>query len=179
MQRIVQFIGVADVGPSLGFDLRDGRGIEASDFFEHRFREHAPHLDRARAAFFKRCVIEIGVRIGVQNLMRELRRHRSVDGEAANAAVFDGAQDVAQAIDIEGFGEHILHHLVHQRVIGNLDVAFNVLEAGGHVGKDRGQQIVGADALNLRRNLLASLKAQECQRACGVPAPARLEDGRG
>ena len=63
-------------------------------------------------------------------------------------------------------------------MVGNLDVADDVLLARGHVGKDRGQQIVAADALNLRRNFLAALEAQQRQRAVGVPAPARGEDGR-
>ena len=40
------------------------------------------------------------------------------------------------------------------------------------------EQIVGAHALNLRRNLLAALKAQQGQSAVRVPAPARGEDRR-
>src|SRR5262249_5372051 len=66
----------------------------------------------------------------------------------------------------------------HERMVGNLDVAFNVFLASSHIGKHRGQQIVGADALNLRRNLLAVLEAQQGERARGVPAPARFKDRR-
>ena len=63
-------------------------------------------------------------------------------------------------------------------MVGNLDVADDVLAARGHVGEDRGHQVVAANALNLRRNFLAALKAQQCERAVGVPAPARVEDRR-
>ena len=45
-------------------------------------------------------------------------------------------------------------------------------------GKTDASKIVAADALNLWRNFLAALEAQQRQRAVGVPAPARGEDGR-
>ena len=93
-------------------------------------------------------------------------------------AVCDAAQQRLQAIDVHRLGEHVFHDFVHQRMVGNLDVAFDVFLAGGHVGEDRSQQIVGAHALNLRRNFLAALEAQQGQSAVRVPAPARAEDGR-
>ena len=63
-------------------------------------------------------------------------------------------------------------------MVGNLDVPNDVLAAGGDVGKDRGEQVVGPDALDLWRNFLAALKTQQGQRAGCVPAPAGAEDGR-
>ena len=63
-------------------------------------------------------------------------------------------------------------------MVGNLDVAFDVLEAGGDVREDRCQEIIAADALYLRRNLLATLKPQQREGAVGIPAPARTEDRR-
>ena len=53
----------------------------------------------------------------------------------------------------------------------------DVFLARGYIGKDRRQQIVRTHALNLWRNFLAALKAQQSQRAIGVPAPARPKDG--
>ena len=61
-------------------------GIEAADFGEHRFGQHAAHFDGAGAALFERRVVEIGVGIRVQNFVRELRGHGRVHGEAADAA---------------------------------------------------------------------------------------------
>ena len=63
-------------------------------------------------------------------------------------------------------------------MIRNLPIALNVLKAGRRLRKHGRQQIVGAHALNLRRNFLAILKAQQRQRPIRVPAPARPEDGR-
>src|SRR5207302_5821759 len=74
--------------------------------------------------------------------------------------------------------EHTLHDFAHQRVIGNLDVADDVFLAGGHVGENRCQQVVGTHALDLRWNFLAAVKAQQGQRASGIPAPTGAENGR-
>jgi len=71
---------------------------------------------------------------------------------------------------------NVLHHLVYQRMIGNLNVADDVFLAGSYVRENRCQQIIGTHALNLRRNLLAALKSQQRQSAVRVPTPARAED---
>jgi hypothetical protein len=57
MQRIVQFIGIAHVWPRFLLHLRDGCGIERSDFFEDRRGQHSPHFDGSRSAFFKRRIV--------------------------------------------------------------------------------------------------------------------------
>src|SRR5438132_8471510 len=61
---------------------------------------------------------------------------------------------------------------------GNLNITHDVFLAGGYVWENRGQQIIRAHALNLRRNLLAALKAQQRQSAVRVPTPTRAEDWR-
>ena len=172
----MQFIGVADVRPRLLLHLRDGCGIERADFFEHRGRQHSPHFDGAGAAFLERCVVEVGVRIRIENFVRELRRYRRIDGEAADSSLLDAAQDFGEPFDIERFGEYVFHHLAHQRMVGNLDVAFDIFLAGGDVGKDRSEKIVGAHALDLRRNFFAALKTQQSEGASCIPAPARAKD---
>src|ERR1700722_2686341 len=63
-------------------------------------------------------------------------------------------------------------------MIGNLAFALNVFEARGGIGENRGQQIVGTHALDLRRNFLASLKAQQRKCAASIPAPARAKNRR-
>src|SRR6185437_10747262 len=63
-------------------------------------------------------------------------------------------------------------------MIGNLDIAFDIFLAGGHVGKDRRQQIVRMNTQNLRWHFSSIAEAQQRQRASGVPSPARLEDRR-
>ncbi len=87
MHHIVQFIRIAHVRPCLFPHLRDCRLVESAHFFQHRFRQHAAHLDGARPALFERCVIKIGVRIRVENLVRKLRWNRRVDCDAADSSV--------------------------------------------------------------------------------------------
>ena len=64
-------------------------------------------------------------------------------------------------------------------MIGNLDVADDIFLARGHVRENRCQQIIGTHALDLRWDFLATLKAQQSQRASGIPAPTGAENGRG
>src|SRR5258708_10558588 len=110
--------------------------------------------------------------------MGELRGNRSVDGDATDRAVCDAGQQGAEAVDIHGLGEDILHDLGHQRVVGDFDVALDIFLAGSDVGEDGGEEIVGAHALNLKGNLFAAAEAQQGQGALGVPAPAGGEDWR-
>ena len=67
---------------------------------------------------------------------------------------------------------------LHQRMIGNANLAGQILGAGGLIGEDAGQQIVGAHALDRRWNLAAAGESRHSQRARGVPFPARAEHGR-
>ena len=129
LQRIVKLVGVANIRPSLLAHFGDGRGIEPADFREHGFGQHAAHLDGAGAAFFERRVVQIGVGIRVQDLVRKLRRHGRIDGEASDLSCGDIVQDDFQALDIHRFGERVLHRFAHQRMIGNLDLAVNIFLA--------------------------------------------------
>ena len=72
-----------------------------------------------------------------------------------------------------------MHRLPHQRMIGNLDVARVIFQAADRLGKHGGQQIVGAEPLQVRRHPLAALLPQHGQRPRHVPAPADLEHRRG
>ena len=73
-KRVVQFVGVAHVGPGFRAHFGDGSGIKAADLGENGFGQHAAHFDSAGAALFEGSIIKIGVRIGVENFVRELRR---------------------------------------------------------------------------------------------------------
>ena len=92
--------------------------------------------------------------------MRELRWNRRVHGDAADTSLFDPTQDIAQTVDVHRFGKHIFHHFGHQWMVGDLNISLDVLLACRDIRENRGQQIVGTHALNLRRNFLAALKTQ-------------------
>ena len=63
-------------------------------------------------------------------------------------------------------------------MVGNPDVADDVLAAGRLIRKDRRQQIRRPHALDGRRHLLATGKAEDRQRTRGIPTPPRLEHRR-
>ena len=110
--------------------------------------------------------------------MGELRGHRCIDGDTTNTTFVHVAKNTLQTIDVHRLGEHVFHHLIDQRMVGNLNVAHDVFLAGSYVRENRCQQIIRTHALNLRRNLLAALKAQQRQRAVRIPTPTRAEDWR-
>ena len=174
----MQLVAVANIGPRLFADPRNRRLVEPSHFLQNRFRQHSPHLHGTRTPLFQRSIVEVRVRVRIQDFVRELRRHRRVDRQRANRATANPVEHPPQPVNIHGLGEHVLHHFLDQRMVGNLDIADDVFLARSHVGEDRRHKIVAANALNLWRNFLAALEAQQRQRAVGVPAPARGEDGR-
>jgi hypothetical protein len=90
----------------------------------------------------------------------------------------NSAQDFVEAFEVHRLLEDVAHDLVDEGMVGNLDVADDGLEARCGLGEDAGEQIVGADALDLRRDAFALRHAQQLERAVGGPAPAGLEDGR-
>src|SRR5438067_13651980 len=108
--------------------------------------------------------------------MGELRGHLSIYGDTTNSTCDHDAKNTLQTIDVHRLGEHVFHHLIDQRMVGNLNVAHDVFLAGSYVRENRCQQIIRTHALNLRRNLLAALKAQQRESAVRVPTPARAED---
>ena len=89
LQEIVEVVGVAEIGARLFDDLRDGRGIEFAGFFEDGGGEGAAELHGAGAALFERSIVEEGVRIGVENLVGELRGYGRIDGDGSDASVAD------------------------------------------------------------------------------------------
>ena len=108
--------------------------------------------------------------------MGELRWHGRIYRDAAHLSFLHSGEQALKTLDIHGFGEHVLHDFIHQRMVGNLDVSLNVFLACGYIRKDGGEKIVRAHALDLRRNFLAPLETQKGQRAVCVPAPARAKD---
>ena len=90
----------------------------------------------------------------------------------------DATEDALQRCEVHRLFEAVADRLVDQRMIGNLAIARDVLEARGRVRKHRGHQIVGLHALQLRRHLASAAAARHGQRDRRVPAPARLEHRR-
>ena len=90
----------------------------------------------------------------------------------------DAAQDRVQAVEVHGFLQAVADRLVDERMIRDLPIAGDVLEARGGVGEDRRHQVVGEHALQRRREPASAARARHGQRDGRVPAPPGLEDRR-
>ena len=173
-QCVVQLFGVARQRPGFGADLGDGLGIELGQVPRGE-RQPPPRGHRPGAALLQRSVIQEGVRIGVEQLMRERARLAGVAGDELDLPLLLTLQHVQPAGQVGPLVFAIPHRLPDQRVIGNGQVAGMILQAAGVGGKDRGQQVVTAEPLQLRRNPLAAVVATHGQRVGHVPTPTGLE----
>ena len=178
-ERFVQLIGVAHGRPGFRDDLCDGGGIQRGGAFRIVGGQGAAHLHGAGAALFERRVVEEGVGVGVQNLVREGRGFGRIDGHSLNRAFGDVAEQLTQAFQVHGLVEAVVDGLLDQRMVGDARFGGEIFGAGGLVGEDCGHQVVGAHALDGRRHFASAAVARDGQGARGVPAPAGDEHGGG
>jgi len=175
VEEIVEFVFVAEIGPDLFANGGDGGGVDFAGFVG----ESAAERGGAGAAFFEAGFVEVGVGVGVEEFVSEDGRGWGVYSQTANCAGLNAAEQFNEAIEVHCFLEDVLHDFVDERVVGNLDVADDGLEAGCGLGEDGGHEVFGAGALDLRGDAFALRHAQELQAAPGGPAPAGFEDGGG
>ena len=158
-QRVVQFIGIPRIRPGFFGNPVDDGWIENARPAGYVGTQRLPQLHGARAAFFERRVIQKGVRIRVQNLVRKLRSPRRIDGDGADAAIFNAFEDTPQAVEIHGFVETVVDGLLHQRMVGNGDRSGKILRARNLIGEDGRQQIVRSHTLDRRGNFRSAAKS--------------------
>ena len=68
-------------------------------------------------------------------------------------AAVDPAEHGAQPFEVHRLLEAVAHGLRHERMIGDLPIAGDVLEAGGRVGEHGRHQVVGQHPLDLGATL--------------------------
>ena len=173
----MQLFRIARDGKRLGSDFGNRRRVERADAAGVG-PDGAAHLHCARPPLFQRRIVEIGVRIRIENLVRERRRLGCVDRHGFQRPGADVLDELLQAVEIHRLVQAVLDRLVDERMVGNADVADDVFLAGGLVRKDRGEQIVGAHALDLRRHLPPAGEPQDGERARRVPSPSHFEHRR-
>ena len=154
-QQIVEFMLVPQIRPTLLAQGRNGLRVEPAGLAQQLIRNHTAHGHRARPALFQGRIVEEGIGVGIQQLMSEAGGRGGIDRETANRAAAHFPEHADQPIQVHRFAQHVFHHFANQRMIGDLDVAFDVLLASGHLRKHAGQQIVGARALYLRSDSFA------------------------
>ena len=125
----MQLVFIAHVGPQLITHRHNRLRIDARRAVTQILRHGLAERDGARAPCGSIFGVEEAVRHRIDELVRELRRHRRVDRDAAYLTGIDCAQHIVEAIDIHGLRKRVAHHLAHQRMIRNLDIADHRLRA--------------------------------------------------
>ena len=177
-QRVVQLVGSLGVRPGLQAHARDRLGVEPADVAGALRVEPAPAHHRLRAPLFQRCVVEEGVGPRREHFQGQRRRLGQIARQHLHRPGLDALEQGDEAVDVHRLFQTVVDRLAHQRMVGHLALAGEVLGAGELIGKHRGDQIFGLHALQLRRHLVAAAKARQRQRDGGVPAPARDEHRR-
>src|ERR1700678_2200974 len=170
---------VAQLWPALLAHRLDRPLIQPPCSVSDTGRNCTAQRDRARSSLLEAGFVEKGIGIGVHQFVRKHRWYRSVDGQTTYAAVLDVAQNVSQSFKIHRFLQHILHHLVDQRMVGNLNVADDGFKARCSLRKYAGHEVFRARALYLGSDPLPLGKTQQLQAASCRPPPSRLEDRGG
>ena len=178
-QRIVQLVGIRRIRPGLLAHAADGLGIELAQVRGALRIEPAPAHHRLGASLLERRVIEIGVRSRREHLERERGGLGEIAGQHLDAARFKSAQQPLESAGVHCLLEAVPQRLAHQRVIGNLELARQILRAGELVREDGGEQILRGHARERRRHFLPAAKARQGERDRRAPAPAHRKHGRG
>ena len=92
--------------------------------------------------------------------------------------MLDSAQHFLQSVDVHCFGEAIINRLLHQRMIRDLAVAHDVLQARELIRENCGQKIFRFHPLQRRGDFRAATETRHGERTGCVPAPANREHWR-
>ena len=137
------------------------------------------HRDGARAALLEWRVVEERVGTGVQDLVRKGRGLDRLAEVHPHAAPLDALEERSEPAEIRGLVEAVVHRLLHERVVGNLDRAAQVLLAGDLIRKRGRKKIVRLHPLQREGHFPSAAAPQDRERAGRVPAPARRKHRRG
>ena len=174
-KRIVELVGIAWCGLLFAAHALDRGGIERAELRRARLAG-APRVDGMSPPLLQRRIVEEGIRPRVEDLVGERRRLRRVASDETQLPAVDAFEHARQPGEVHRLLQAVAHRLADERVIRNLPVARDVLEAGRRVGEDRGHQIVREHALELRRHFLAAAIARDGERDGRIPPPACLKD---
>ena len=174
----MQFIGIAHDRPSLLGDDRDGLGVEGRGTVEHLGSQRPAHLHGAGPALFERGVVEIAVRVRVQDFMAERRRFGGLRGDCFQCSRLNPFDDLPQSDEIHCLVKTVVDRLANVGVVRNANFPGEILGASGLIGEDRSQQIIGPHSLDRRGRLASAAEARNGQGARDVPAPTRSEHRR-
>ena len=177
-QRIVHLLSVAGIRPRFRSDPVDGRLVERTKVAGALRVEPAPRHDGVGSALFERCIVEVGVGLGGQDLLRQRGGLGQVASEQRELSRLHAPEEPLEPVDVHRLVKAILDGLLDERVIGDVAIPRNVFEARDLVGKAQGEEVLRFGALKIGRDLLSAAESEESESARGVPPPSGLEHRR-
>jgi hypothetical protein len=179
-QRFVHLVGIARVRPGLGAHRGDRLGVEGAEVVGAFRVAPAPALHGLGPPLFQRCVVEEGVGRGAEHFRRQRRGRRQVARVEAHRAALHAPQQGQPGVAVHGLVQAVVEGLLDQRVVGNLPLADDVLQARS--GREhRGDQVLAAHALQLRRHLAppgsAAGPARSRRSSASARRTGRVEQG--
>ena len=174
----MQLVGVIRAGKSFLSHALDRLDVESAEVGGALRIEPAAANNGLGAAFLQRRVVEVRIGPRDENLQRERRRLGEIARDYGDVSALDIREQPLEPVDIHCFFEAVLDCLLDERVLGNFALAGQIFRARDLIRKHVGNQILGVDALQLRRHFPAGAKTRNGKRHRGVPPPARGEHRR-
>ncbi|RCH29630.1 putative aTP-dependent DNA helicase [Pseudomonas aeruginosa] len=178
VQRLMHLVGVARFRPGLATHRLDRLKVQGAEIVGGLGIAPAAILYRLGTPLFQRRIVEIGVGTRGEYLRRQRRRRRQVARQQVHRAALHVAQQGQPAVAIHRLVQAVVEGLRHQRVIGHLALADDILQARHLIGEHAGQQILALHPQQLRRHLATAGIARQTERSGQVPAPAHAEQRR-
>ena len=174
-QSLVQFIRAGRLGPCFGLDSVNCGRLEHTETVVAVSLRGAPRVNGLSATFFQWRVVEKCVRASIQDFGCQGGWFRQVARDITNFCLLHAAQELFQPVDVHRFGEAIVNCLFDQRMIWNLAVSDDVLQARKLVRKYCRQKIFRFHTLQWRGDFRASTETRHGKRPGGVPPPSNRE----
>src|SRR5262245_31137099 len=143
----MQFVGVSPVRTRLVNDARNGSGVECPEAIV--IAAGPPRLHGVRPPLLQRRIVQECVRSRIDDFVAEGRRLWRVTRYEAQLTAVNPPEKRGEPLDVHRLFETITNRLRYERMLGNLTIARNVLEACRSVRKDRRHEIVGLHPLQL------------------------------
>ena len=178
-QHVVQLIGSTHQGLRFFSHTVDRRRVEPAQVAHTFDRQRAARGDGPSPPFGDFATVEKGIRVGIQQFITERRGFARIAREQFDLSAFDLFEHAEQSVQVMRFVQTVVHRLLGQGMVWQLEVAGDVLLAAGKLRKNRRQKIVGPKPLQRRRNLLPILESLHQQGPCHIPAPAGLKSRNG
>jgi hypothetical protein len=146
-QRIVQLIGASRDRAMPRCAPPRSRRVQAAELRRGLRIEPAPRRDRLRAPLLEWRIVQVGIGSRVQDFLRQRRGLRQIARHDGIVPALHARQQRHEAVDIHGLMQTVVQRLAHQRVIGHLALAAQILGARELIRKYHRNQILGRHAL--------------------------------